>query len=101
MRRCRTSRQRRAGCPGRPQRYLSLLERAAEAVDIPVIASLNGSTPGGWEDFARSMQDAGAAAIEINMYFVPGDPHTSGRAVEDVHLEILRRSRASSPCPSP
>lgn len=80
-----------SGLPGRPQRYLNLLERAAAAVDIPVIASLNGSTPGGWEDFARSLQDAGAAAIEINVYFVPGDPHTSGRDVEDVHLEILHR----------
>ena len=80
-----------SGLPGRPQRYLNLLERAAEAVDIPVIASLNGSTAGGWEDFARSLQDAGAAAIEINVYFVPGNPHISGRDVEDVHLEILHR----------
>jgi dihydroorotate dehydrogenase (fumarate) len=83
-----------AGLPGRPQRYLDLVERAARAVDIPVIASLNGSTPGGWEDFARSLQDAGAAAIELNVYFVPGDPHTSGREVEDLHVEILHRVKS-------
>ena len=59
-----------------PHRYLSLLERAAAAVDVPVIASLNGITPGGWVDYARAMQQAGAAAIELNIYFVPGDPHT-------------------------
>ena len=57
-----------------PRRYLSLLERAAAAVDVPVIASLNGVTPGGWTDYARAMQDAGAAAIELNIYYLPGDP---------------------------
>ena len=77
--------------PG-PRRYLSLLERAAAAVDIPVIASLNGVTPGGWATYARSMQDAGAAAIELNIYDLP-DPHTSGRDVEQRHLDILARVR--------
>jgi dihydroorotate dehydrogenase (fumarate) len=83
-----------SGLPGRPQRYLDLVERAAGVVDVPVIASLNGSTPGGWEDFARSLQDAGAAAIEINVYFVPGDPHITGREVEETHLAILHRVRS-------
>ena len=50
-----------------PRRYLSLLERAATAVDVPVIASLNGDTPEGWTDYSRAMQDAGAAAIELNV----------------------------------
>ena len=53
--------------PG-PHRYLTLLERAAATVDIPVIASLNGVTADGWTDYARAMQDAGAAAIELNIY---------------------------------
>jgi dihydroorotate dehydrogenase (fumarate) len=75
-------------------RYLSLVERAVAAVDVPVIASLNGSTPGGWTRFARRMQDAGAAAIELNVYFVPGDPHTTGREVEERHVEILARVKA-------
>lgn len=83
-----------SGLPGRPQRYLDLVERAAGVVDVPVIASLNGSTAGGWEDFARSLQEAGAAAIEINVYFVPGDPHVTGREVEDTHVAILQRVRS-------
>ncbi len=71
--------------------YLHLLEQASLAVDVPVIGSLNGSSPGGWSRFARSMQDAGAAAIELNIYVVPGDPHTRARDVEDRHVEILRQ----------
>jgi dihydroorotate dehydrogenase (fumarate) len=74
-----------------PSRYLDLLERAAATVDIPVIASLNGITPEGWTDYARTMQDAGAAAIELNTYYLPGDPDTSGRDVEQRHVEILGR----------
>ena len=74
-----------------PRRYLSLLERAATAVDIPVIGSINGMTPGGWTSYARAMQDAGAAAIELNIYYIPGDPHTTGREVEQRHVDILCR----------
>jgi dihydroorotate dehydrogenase (fumarate) len=74
-----------------PHRHLSLLQRAAAAVDIPVIGSLNGVTPGGWTDYARAMQDAGAAAIELNIYYLPGDPRTSGRDVEQRHVDVLRR----------
>ncbi|HOB06116.1 MAG TPA: dihydroorotate dehydrogenase-like protein [Propionibacteriaceae bacterium] len=69
--------------------YLKLLEDAAKAVDVPVIASLNGSTTGGWIRFARRMQDAGASALELNIYFVPGDLTASGDEVENRHLEIL------------
>ena len=74
-----------------PHRYLSLLERAAAAVDVPVIASLNGVTPEGWTDYARAMQDAGAAAIELNIYYLPGDLHISGRDVEQRHIDVLGR----------
>ena len=74
-----------------PRRYLSLLERAAAAVAVPVIGSINGSTPGSWAGYARSMQDSGAAAIELNIYYLPGDPHVSGRDVEQRHLDILAR----------
>jgi len=84
--------------PG-PRRYLSLLERAAAAVDIPVIASLNGVTPGGWTSYAREMQDAGAAAVELNIYYVPGDPHMSGREVEQRHIDILRQVKAAVSVP--
>jgi dihydroorotate dehydrogenase (fumarate) len=73
-----------------PRRHLDLLRRAAAAVDIPVIASLNGVTPGGWTDFARAMQDAGAAAIELNIYYLPGDPQLSGRDVEQRYVDVLQ-----------
>jgi dihydroorotate dehydrogenase (fumarate) len=74
-----------------PRRYLRLLERAVASVEVPVIASLNGVTPEGWTDYARAMQDAGAAAIELNIYYLPGDPHISGRDVEQRHIDVLRR----------
>ena len=74
-----------------PRRYLSLLERAAAAVSVPVIGSINGSTPGSWAGYARSMQDSGAAAIELNIYDLPGDSYISGRDVEQRHLDILAR----------
>jgi dihydroorotate dehydrogenase (fumarate) len=60
-------------------------------VDIPVIGSLNGVTPGGWTSYARLIQDAGAAAIELNIYYLPGDPRTPGREVEQRHIDILGR----------
>jgi dihydroorotate dehydrogenase (fumarate) len=84
--------------PG-PRAYVSLLERAVAAVDVPVIGSLNGITPGGWADYARAMQDAGAAAIELNIYYLPGDPHTSGRDVEQRHIDILGRVKDSVTVP--
>ena len=79
--------------------YLSLVERAAAAVDVPVIASLNGVTPEGWVDHARAMQDAGAAAIELNIYYLPGDPQVSGRDVEQRHVDVLKRVKAAVTVP--
>ena len=84
--------------PG-PRRYLSLLERAASAVEVPVIASLNGVTPGGWTGYARAMQEAGAVAIELNIYYLPGDPDISGRDVERRHVEILERVKSAVSLP--
>ncbi|MGD0704230.1 MAG: dihydroorotate dehydrogenase-like protein [Trebonia sp.] len=72
-----------------PRRYLSLLERAAETVDIPVIGSLNGVTRSGWASYARAIQEAGAAAIELNIYYIAGDPRITGREVEQRHIDIL------------
>ena len=79
--------------PG-PRQYLSLLERTAAAVDVPVIASLNGVTTGGWTDYASALEQAGAAAIELNIYHLPADPLTSGRDVEQRHIEILTTVKA-------
>jgi dihydroorotate dehydrogenase (fumarate) len=76
--------------PG-PRQHLSLLERAAAAVDVPVIGSVNCVTPGGWTEYARAMQDAGASAIELNVYYVPGDPSTPGRDVEQRYVDVLQR----------
>jgi len=69
--------------------YLRLVEQAAAAIDVPLIASLNGASLGGWTQTARRLADAGAAAIELNIYFVPGDLTMTGHAVEERHLAIL------------
>src|SRR6266516_2180355 len=83
-----------ASADGGPDRYLSLLKRAAAAVEIPVIASLNGASTGGWTEYASALQDAGAAAIELNIYYLPGDPFFTGSDVEQRHIEILTTVKA-------
>ena len=84
--------------PG-PGRHLHLVARAAASVDVPVIASLNGVTPGGWIDHARAMQDAGASAIELNIYYLPGDPQLPGRDVEQRYVDILQRVKSAVTVP--
>jgi len=74
---------------GLSDRYLRLLEQAVRAVDVPVIGSINGSTLGSWAQFGRQMQDAGAAALELNVFLVPGDVTVDGEIIERRHLEIL------------
>ena len=94
---CPTSRPRELGEAGAevtPRRYLNLVERAAAAVNVPVIASLNGVTTGGWTDYATALQEAGAAAIELNIYHLPGDPMIPGRDVEQRHVEIMTTVKA-------
>jgi len=81
-----------------PRPYLSLIERAAGS-GVPVIASLNGSTPGGWTDYARAMQDAGAAAIELNIYYLPADPPLSARDAEQRYLDILTMVKSAVSLP--
>lgn len=76
-----------------PDRYLELIRRARESVRVPVIASLNGETDEGWVDYAKQMQQAGAAAIELNVYFVPTDPDLGGAAVEQRYLDLLQAVR--------
>jgi dihydroorotate dehydrogenase (fumarate) len=73
----------------RPERYLDLIRRGTEAVAIPVIASLNGSSRAGWIEYARLVEQAGAAALELNMYHIPTDPLESGRDVEARYVEIV------------
>jgi len=76
-----------------PRQYLDLIGRAAGS-GVPVIASLNGSTPGGWTDYARAMQDAGAAAIELNIYYLPGDPLVPARDAEQRYVDVLTTVKA-------
>jgi dihydroorotate dehydrogenase (fumarate) len=84
--------------PG-PREYLSLLERSAAEVEVPVIGSLNGVTAAGWTGYAREMQNAGAAAIELNIYDLPGDPEISGRSIEQRHLDVLERVKKAVSIP--
>jgi dihydroorotate dehydrogenase (fumarate) len=77
-----------------PRRYLSLVERAAATVDVPVIASLNAVTAGGWSHYASALEKAGAAAIELNIYHLPDDVLTPGRDIEQRHLDVLASVKA-------
>ena len=82
-----------------PRRYLDLLGRAIGAVDVPVIASLNGVTAGGWTDYAIAMEEMGAAAIELNVYYLPTDPRMPGRDVEQRYVDILTTVKAAVSIP--
>lgn len=73
-----------------PEKYLELIHAAKLAVNVPIIGSLNGTTPGGWIEYARLIEDAGADALELNVYFIPANPYMTGEAVERRYLEILR-----------
>lgn len=84
---------------GSPRGYLDLIERAVSAVDVPVIASLNGISAEGWPEYARAMQDAGAAAIELNIYYLPADPGVSGRDVEQAHVDIVKLVKSAVSVP--
>jgi dihydroorotate dehydrogenase (fumarate) len=82
-----------------PEGYLELIRRAKQAVAIPVIASLNGTTLGGWVRYARQMEQAGADAVELNLYSMETDPHKSSEAVEDRYCELVRQVKASLQIP--
>lgn len=78
-----------------PEGYLSHIEAAKKAVHIPIIASLNGATLGGWTKYAHAMEDAGADAIECNIYFVPTDMDVSGLEVEQRYVDIVHAVKSS------
>lgn len=82
-----------------PDSYLDLLRRASEAVDIPVMGSLNGITNTGWIEYAQLMQQAGAKGIELNVYYIPADLAISGREVEDRYIEIVKAVKAAVTIP--
>jgi dihydroorotate dehydrogenase (fumarate) len=82
-----------------PDAYLEQIRKIRAAVKVPVIASLNGTTLGGWLDFARLIEDAGANALELNLYAVPSDPARDGAAVERDTLDLVRTLKGRAKIP--
>lgn len=79
--------------------YLKHIERAKAACTIPIFASLNGSTLGGWTDFAKQIQQAGADALELNLYNIPTDLDESGAEIEKQYVDVLRAVKAAVTIP--
>ncbi|MDP3440642.1 MAG: dihydroorotate dehydrogenase-like protein, partial [Azonexus sp.] len=75
--------------------YLENIQQLKSRLNIPVIASLNGSSLSGWVELGKEMQEAGADALELNAWFMPGDPKVSGGALEDNYLALLRELKAA------
>ena len=82
-----------------PEAYLKHIRSAKEAVDIPIIASLNGSTVGGWTEYAKQIEQAGADALECNIYFIPTDMELTGATIEETYIEILRAVKSTTTIP--
>lgn len=82
-----------------PDEYLKHIAKAKEAVKIPVIASLNGSSVGGWTRYAKAIQEAGADALELNIYYIPTDTSLSSTQVEQTYLDILKAVKSEVTIP--
>lgn len=82
-----------------PDRYLDIVARAASSAKIPIIGSLNGISHEGWVEYARKIQQAGAAALELNVYYIPTDMNQSGAAVEQMYLDVLRAVKSAVTIP--
>ena len=82
-----------------PELYLDHIAQAKEQVRIPIIASLNAATPGGWVHYARQIEQAGANALELNIYDIPTDMDCSGSEVEQVYIEILKAVKSEVAIP--
>jgi dihydroorotate dehydrogenase (fumarate) len=79
--------------------YLRFVESAAKSAGVPLFASLNCVSRGGWTDYAKKLVDAGASGLELNMYITPQDPHTPGSVIEKTYYDIVRdiKSKVSVP----
>jgi dihydroorotate dehydrogenase (fumarate) len=77
-----------------PDAYLAHIAKCKQAVNIPVIASLNGTTTGGWLGYAKRMQQAGADALELNIFYVPVDPEMTGDRVERRYIDLVKAIKA-------
>jgi dihydroorotate dehydrogenase (fumarate) len=82
-----------------PDEYMNLIRQAKEAIDIPIIASLNGVSPGGWTDYAGLIEEAGADALELNVYYLSTDVELTGREVEQSYLTLVRDVRETVSIP--
>ena len=82
-----------------PDEYLEHIRKAKETVDIPIIASLNGITPGGWISYAKRFEEAGADAVELNVYFIPTDFHLMSYDVEDLYVKIMKKVKSQVTVP--
>ena len=82
-----------------PDQYLNLIRRAREKVDIPIIGSLNGASVGGWTDYATQIEEAGADALELNIYYLPTNTQISGIEVETLYLDIFSAVREAVTIP--
>ena len=82
-----------------PDEYLNLIRRAKEAVEIPIMGSLNGTSVGGWTDYAGLIEEAGADALELNVYYLPANIAIKGIDVEALYLDILAAVREAVTIP--
>lgn len=77
-----------------PEGYFNHIRAARKAVNLPIIASLNGHSPGGWISFAKQMEEAGAHALELNIYYLPTNPALSGEEVERRYVDLVAAVKA-------
>lgn len=82
-----------------PERYLKIIEKASASCGIPVIGSLNGVTNEGWVNYAKSIQQAGAKGLELNIYWIPTDPRMDGSEVEQRYLDIVKAVKGAVTIP--
>jgi dihydroorotate dehydrogenase (fumarate) len=82
-----------------PDEYLKHISKAKEAVDMPVIASLNGSSVGGWTSYAKAIQQAGADALELNIYYIPTELDVTSAQIEQTYLDILKAVKSEVTIP--
>jgi dihydroorotate dehydrogenase (fumarate) len=82
-----------------PDEYLEHIQKAKKSLKIPIIASLNGTTPGGWIKYAEKLQEAGADAIELNVYYLPSDPKITGLDIETRYIESFLTVKRSVKIP--
>jgi dihydroorotate dehydrogenase (fumarate) len=82
-----------------PDEYMEHIQKAKEALSIPIIASLNGVSTGGWVKYAKNIEEAGADGLELNVYYLPTDPNLSGPEVEQIYLDVLKDVKAAVKIP--